>query len=609
MKKHIIKNKYNHLGQQHGVTLIEALVALVIMVAGTAAIFGIHGHVSATNTMNRMELIATNLVNEKLEELRKNDYTVISASNNLTMHKDPLIDIDIPGVMQNRTLTLTRCWSIEEVDNLKDSMIRVKVGVLNGDHSCNNQSFNSINLLSEINTLIARHDPRAAAINLVDQTAFDGEGRLVDGKPEGENIGDTTGGFEIIEDDMGVTRIWNPDTNQYLENTDSSKSLKYTQISGNILINDEKLTHALLSQLEVRAEGAASCRRYYPNSKFDIKTNSFDSKEEIPKISANSKTIYYIQYSCIVANNWRRSIFLSLPQFYSRSPDVTTDYASCVGHPSLQGTNILDDLLKSPGRQYTGFTWKDASKTKRVPVGMRGSSDGSSLIGTVCPQGTIDEEGNTVGETCWLDPNIHGWIPGGHHFFIKTGTTLCADSMRQVLTVDCNGCTEEALYDNTSSATVNSWYYGIFHRNPHKNYCANDKSYTIDKMTELENLIASGTNTTNSPHCISSTIVSGFFTNDVIIKDLLNPRSDKLEFDPDPRLPDACQYFGPFNGSGGAYNCAISERAMNDSPNFGLVKPTANGIKFTPSLYSGSILNPDAYPHDITSKHFIFEKD
>ena len=579
MNSTALKHNINPRVYSRGVTLIEALIALGVMVAGTAAVFGIHGHVTATNTMNRMELLATGLAQEKVEELRAVDYRRLSdeISTSIT-HKDPDIEITMPGLNNNRTLLLTRCWTLEEVTGLESSMIRARIGVFNGDADCN---FASNDLLTDLTTYIARHDPRASARNLEDQLLADGDGQVIQGEPpKGGEDGKTTGGFDIYTEDGKVTGIYDPDSRQSLIPKNGG-TLKYTQISGNILINDTAFDFDAFNSLRVRTEGAALCRRYYPELAYGEDGLANEAKD-IPAIVYAGNELRYIQYSCVVADNWRRSIYLRLP----------SGYQSCVGHPRLQPEDEEEDLLLSAGRQYTGSRWTLDSEGNqvKVPAGMRGSDEpGASVIGSVCAATTRvtsdSEEGEPVvseqSNACWSDEATRGWIPGGHHYFVKTSgdETQCAESMEVLSDID------DAL---------GTWYSGILFRNPHKTYCSNDKGYTIDlgapPTAEEQEYMT---------YCYSTTKVSGFIINKSLSTYSPKPTNnfDIINGGLDP----ACSVFGAFGLQGGGYHCAFSESNTGV-----IIEPVVEdedaALKFDPPCYYD--IEPLEYLHDKTLANF-----
>ncbi|WP_151671307.1 type IV pilus modification PilV family protein [Nitrincola schmidtii] len=577
--KNIIKFRHIPKPRRYirGVTLIEALIALGIMVAGTAAIFGIHSHVTSTNTANRLELLSTGLAQEKIEELRTFDYSDLLSISEETDQKDPVIEMIIPGLNNSRPISLTRCWRLEDTGTADETLLRATVSIFNGDTQCN--ANNDIQLAS-LTTFIAQHDPRASARNLEDQLKADGKGKIIDGTPPTGEPDGTSGGFEIYSDKDGkVTGIYNPDTGQSLVPSEGD-TYKFTQINGNLLIDDSTWNFDKARPLRVLTEGAAFCRLFYPNS--NLEGGSFDVSKPMPFIGNSPNKLHYLQYSCIVSDGWRRSIYLRLPN----------GYQSCVGHPNLQTSENLtpaeeldegtpdvteiEDVLLSGGRQYTGYGMSSANPPRRVATGMRGSDEpGGSVIGSLCEPD----------EPCWSDDqNVRGWIPGGHHFFVRPfdKNVLCADSMEIINTIDTE---------------LGTSYRGILFRNPHKTYCSNDKQYTIDlgaPPTSDEQEFMSD--------CYSTTKVSGFMINNV---SSFSPEGNLLTFITRARLDSACSALGAFGAFGGAYHCALSE-SVSLTTEKGLIRPRAVNVSFDPESYAN--IDPLDYLHDKTLANFTINE-
>ena len=572
--KNIIKFRHIPKPRRYtrGVTLIEALIALGIMVAGTAAIFGIHSHVTSTNTANRLELLSTGLAQEKIEELRTFDYSDLLTISEETDQKDPVIEMIIPGLNNSRPISLTRCWRLEDTGTADETLLRATVSIFNGDTQCN--ANNNIQLAS-LTTFIAQHDPRASARNLEDQLKADGDGKIIEGTPPTGDPDGTSGGFVIYSDEDGkVTGIYNPDTGQSLVPSEGN-TYKFTQINGNLLIDDSTWNFDKARPLRVLTEGAAFCRLFYPNS--NLEDGSFDESKPMPFIGESPNKLHYLQYSCIVSDGWRRSIYLRLPN----------GYQSCVGQPNLQtiaeeidggSTDVteIEDVLLSGGRQYTGYGMSITNPPRRVATGMRGSDEpGESVIGSLCEPD----------EPCWSeDQNVRGWIPGGHHFFVRPfdENELCAESMEIINTIDTE---------------LGTSYRGILFRNPHKTYCSNDKQYTIDlgaPPTSEEQQFMSD--------CYSTTKVSGFMINNV---SSFKPEDNALTFITQSRLDSACSALGAFGAFGGAYHCALSESVALTTEK-GSIRPRAVDVSFDPEQYSN--INPLDYLHDKSLANFTINE-
>lgn len=413
------------LKHESGVSLIEALVAMAVMLGGMAAILGFHSNVTGNSAQNRLATAAMSAAQSKLEELRNLPFDDLADGSDPTPYT--IINPGIGGAFQ---VKLDRCWSFTPISAVSDSLVAASVAVVRDGEVCvpNGPA------LASLTTFIAETDPRIAARNVDIQRRADGDARLVEGyePPEGDHPS-LPGGFQLIKEDGALVAIFNPSTGQALLPKNSDNPLKYAEINGNIIFKGSRDADEI-ENLTIKAEGAATCRLFYPGSE--------GASSTVPSVSAGGTTISYVQYSCIVADQWRRAIFL-LP---------ATGESACVGHPDLQQDADETDILAANARQYYGYAWKideDGTK-KKIEAGIRGSVDGASfpaVIGSVCVEG----------QSCWQDEELRGWVPGGHHFFIKSeGDGSCKDAMGALSAID------------TAITSPPSNYANILYRNPHK---------------------------------------------------------------------------------------------------------------------------------------------
>jgi hypothetical protein len=515
---------------------------MAVMLGGMAAILGFHANVTGNSAQNRLAAAAMSAAQAKLEELRNQSFDDLDDDSDI-------YEIINPGIGGAFQTNLVRCWSFDPVAAVGDNLLRASVAVVRDGSVCTPGGA----ALANLTTFIAQADPRIAARNVDIQRRADGDARLVEGyePPEGEHPSSPSG-FELIKEDDVLIAIYNPSNGQALVPKDSDDSLKYAEINGNIIFKGSRTVEEVES-LVVAAEGAATCRLFYPDSESDSPT--------IPTVTVGSKAISYVQYSCIVADQWRRAIYL-LP---------AAGESACVGYPELQPEDEATDILAANARQYYGYAWEvkeDGSKVK-ITAGIRGATDGSAIIGSVC------REGNT----CWGDTELRAWVPGGHHFFVKAANESCASAMGVLSEIDGTISTPPSMYAN------------VLYRNPHMVYCANAKDYTND----LPGIDATEEGVT-AAECYSTTKLSGFLVNSD--EQLLNGWEIRLGSSSRFYI-GGCRAIGRFGTHGGGYVCGYGE----DVPEVQFT-PSALGKVFTPITVSG--LSPLDYPHDIVLKNFAF---
>ena len=536
------------LKHQSGVSLIEALVAMAVMLGGMAAILGFHANVTGNSAQNRLAAAAMSAAQSKLEQLRNRPFNELADGSDPNPYR-----IINPGIGGAFEVKLDRCWSFTPLSAVSDSLAAATVAVVREGEACvpNGPA------LASLTTFIAEADPRIAARNVDIQRRADGDARLVEGytPPEGEHPS-LPGGFQLIKEDGALVAIFNPNTGQALLPKDSDDPLKYAEINGNIIFKGSRDADDI-ENLTIKAEGAATCRLFYPGSE--------GASPAVPSVSGGGKTVSYVQYSCIVADGWRRAIYL-LP---------APGESACVGHPNLQHDGDETDILAANARQYYGYAWKtdeDGTK-KKIEAGIRGSVDGASftaVIGSVCVEG----------QSCWQDAELRGWVPGGHHFFVKKdGDGSCADSMGILSEIDEAMTSPPSLYAN------------ILYRNPHKVYCTNTKSYTND-LPDIDTSAGEAT----SEDCYSTTKLSGFMVN----SDEVSVKGSEIRLDSKSRFyTGGCRAIGRFGTGGGAYVCGYGEEVPEVQ-----FTPYARDKNFNPITVSG--LSPLDFPHDIVLRSFAF---
>ena len=378
---------------QAGIALLEALLALVIAVAGLLALIGFNARVASLNVNNRLSSAAMIAAQAKLEELRNSDFDLVRVANG----SDTVV-FQSPGFATQLPLGINRCWVSVDVPVAGWTglaiLSQVTVAAVRQGTACSTAA--GAGAAARLVTLIAKNNPRIAGQNSIASSAADGAGKVVRFDPTGKTkSGTTPSGFQTYTNDAtGAISVVNADTNQALEAGDTTGTLKFAVINGNLMF-DRDLTWEEFNRLQVQAEGNGLCRKFYPGY------DKADSTKLPPKISVGGNVVLtFVQYSCVVADGWRRAIVVLPPgvDVVGQNGTTRTDDKVCVGYPAMQGTNTLDDVLKSPGRQYVGRKAPDAGSPLSYALsGMRGTADGvDAQIGSVCAPNSNPSAGD-----CW----------------------------------------------------------------------------------------------------------------------------------------------------------------------------------------------------------------
>jgi PKD repeat protein len=541
-----------------GFTLLEALVAIAVLGFGFATTMAFHGELLGSAGENRMRSTAMSLAEARLEALRAVPFDNLVAGS----YEETLSDIDAFGFFSLRPVSLTRCWVIEDEPSLK----RVRVAVARSGETCAPWGDDALVTLT---SRIADNDYARAGVKTLADSLYDPDG-LGDIAPISVTTGDKAGapeipggfdvrdldpegeygaGFALCDASSGTCLVPEVDEDDGSQN--------FSTLSGNIFLSDRSCSTgdgslAERCGLDLVIEGNALCRLHFPD----------DSVGGVPPAlpgATGVDVLNYISYSCVIADQWRRSISL-LP---------ADDEKVCVGNPALILTDgDPDDQLRSltrfyDGRQNGAFD-ADGNLIDDNPHGLQGgplTGDLRSVIGTVCMSG----------DDCWNDATVHGLVPGGHHFLVmpEAGGT-CSARMEQLELVD---------------AEAGTFYSALLARNPDIFHCTSSKDYFGD-------------------FCIGYTRASGFIQNssdyDLTSEDLaiLGSRT---------QLRQPCSFFGALGADGGGYVCGMRHAADQASvQGVSLLETILFGA---PDLYQFSGVDtedylPSQFPLDATARNF-----
>ena len=490
--------------RQRGFTLLEALVSIAVLGFGFVTTMAFHGDLLGSAGENRIRSTAMSLAEARLEALRAQPFDTLSAGS-----FEDTIQLQGFGFLSLRPVTLKRCWAIADETELK----RVQVAVSRADDDCS--PWGEATLVTLSSRIANNNFARAGVLTLGDSLFNpDGFGELVPATDE--RIGDgydplssLPGGFEVRDFDL-------PGDNDgfamcdagvcLVPNVDAEGNQNFATINGNIFLSGRTCTTvgdgtlADRCGIELVIEGNGLCRLHYP-----------DEGNAPPALPAATgvDSFNYIRYSCVVADQWRRSISLL--------PEETEKV--CVGNPALiLADGDPSDQLRSITRFYDGrrnaaFDAED-NLVEENPHGLKGgplTGDLQAIIGTMC---TSDDD-------CWDDTSSRGLVPGGHHFLVMpTAGGSCSSRMEQLADVDTEN---------------NTYYANLFVRNPDIFFCTSAKDYEGD-------------------FCTTFTRSSGFIANEsdqsLVADDLvILPRGSGLL--------QACGFFGGLGDDGGGYVCGL----------------------------------------------------
>jgi prepilin-type N-terminal cleavage/methylation domain-containing protein len=116
------------MNMKQGFTLIELLIAIILTVSGLMALMHMLGIAIFADSDLEYSLISLNLANEKLEELKDRDYSLVTSATETSMSGFPWVDDRIVTVSEINT-------------DLKDVQVDVRWTQKGGQQSVNLRTY------------------------------------------------------------------------------------------------------------------------------------------------------------------------------------------------------------------------------------------------------------------------------------------------------------------------------------------------------------------------------------------------------------------------------------------------------------------------------------
>lgn len=347
--------------QQHGVSLIEALIALVIMAVGILSIAKLNSFLIDVGGQAKARAQAVQLAEAKVEEWRS--IIVNSSFNSVPSTCPPPVP---PTVVGSETLTsvfavgqssaqFTRAWSIEKTCSLSDEVTgaRVEVTVSWLDRASVTQSVT-------VSSLIAWDDPgMAAGLWKSESSPSGGYARVPTGRA---TLGAGTVAPPGSVGADGLTTLQGADNKWRLVNasgtvllTASVANEAFSVIEGNVYIDQAALGSLTKSVIYVVISDASYC--------------SMTPSNALTNLGGGS--IYkYFSYKCYLGADWYGNIGVV------RTDNANTNDRVCVGDPNVTEVSYASDSdSRHPGlstrRTYRGYN----AATNATGIGINESSN------------------------------------------------------------------------------------------------------------------------------------------------------------------------------------------------------------------------------------------
>jgi Tfp pilus assembly protein PilV len=144
----------NTVAQEQGSSLVEALIATLIVSSGVLTMAQLLSIATATNLAARRDTVAMIVAAQKLEELRTLPWEYLQPSPSSTLQQNTDGFVDYMGIY-------TRRWSIEPVSSIPDSslLIQVLVTTSSDDSGVARGAVNRLRGHARVATVRARKAP------------------------------------------------------------------------------------------------------------------------------------------------------------------------------------------------------------------------------------------------------------------------------------------------------------------------------------------------------------------------------------------------------------------------------------------------------------------
>ena len=347
-------NKFYEYKRCAGITLIEALIAMVVISVGTLSIVKLQTELTAAGGLSKARVVATQLAQEKLEELRnqavQGDYDAL------------ISDDDLPVEIGNAVFE--REWTVTDLDDANGVRKVILVSVRWNDPKDGPQ-------VVTLSTVMSWDDPLYSATLA--------EGAL----PGGGFIRPPTGGGELVRGDemlpaLPVGAVPNADGTGYTAVVDDQT----------VLLVEEGSEYRVLMRLRNDEDFSTIGGRIYADSEhFDMDALALSdlyifTSDAVTCLRTAPDAVgghYYSDYTCYAGPGWYGNVAL----FRTGSKDVVERF--CVGDPAL--TIPSEPLLYDNHAQFgsqRSYRAVDPDTGYSVGIGMHnddGVYDSISYVG------------------------------------------------------------------------------------------------------------------------------------------------------------------------------------------------------------------------------------
>ena len=338
-------NRYRSV--QQGFSLLETLIAVVVIAVGLLAVASLQSHLIGTSADNKAKAEAMAIAQARLDQFRNYTNSVTDETGFDTLFADTS-GYTNPTSINGVNAAFTRSEFIAASANTKDISVQVGWNDRHGDAqtvvmstSLGWQPPRAVGDLARLATppVVASPTGRARL----------GEGQLPTGAPTTDN-GD---GTELYDDGSGNLKLV-VDNDIVLTLEDACQSgggncINFVTIKGRVYIDTATKDKLKPGKVLVAATDAGFCQRYYLEAESGIAITVTNDTSSTP-ITTPNHDYEYFDYTCYLGGGWHGNIGILLAKGLAQADKI------CQGDP-VSG-NAWEQPVIAARRVYRGMLYK-----------------------------------------------------------------------------------------------------------------------------------------------------------------------------------------------------------------------------------------------------------
>ncbi|QKQ27713.1 type IV pilus modification PilV family protein [Candidatus Reidiella endopervernicosa] len=333
-------NNYRNIHSSRGFTLIEALVALIVLAVGLLSLAQFHTNLVSSGALTKTRTEAINVAQEKLEELRNNievtDYTGLVSSTSGTQE-----------TVNGTNAIYTVSWTVGNVPN----SLQAKVITVSASWTGRDGTTQTISLVSNIawnNPVTSVALAGAGVANPLIETPK-GSAEFVYDRTYTDDQGNPSLPQSATDNDDGTQTYQDGDTYELIDEATGDVILEldcanntcagFVTISGTVVIDDGDVT---ATDVNVMASDVAFCARSIDD------TTATDVVVYPTGATGNNIDYTAFTYTCYLGHGWYGNIGIL------RTDNANSNERVCLGDPTVASNDTYYPTVNN-NRTYRGL--------------------------------------------------------------------------------------------------------------------------------------------------------------------------------------------------------------------------------------------------------------